>query len=83
MHTTEIHNHTSRQHTTARTPMHDANAKAQEPSGVEGAFRATCEAVLRLLRQNKESLMAVLEVRSHAHTDTDRCRHRHRQYRYT
>jgi phosphatidylinositol kinase/protein kinase (PI-3 family) len=29
---------------------------------VEGAFRVTCENVLRLLRANKESLMAVLEV---------------------
>lgn len=31
-------------------------------SGAEGNFRATCESVIRVLRQSKESLMAVLEA---------------------
>eukprot|EP01114_Cavostelium_apophysatum_P008931 TRINITY_DN21_c0_g1_i4.p1 TRINITY_DN21_c0_g1~~TRINITY_DN21_c0_g1_i4.p1 ORF type:complete len:850 (-),score=225.26 TRINITY_DN21_c0_g1_i4:63-2612(-) len=31
-------------------------------SGIEGNFRATCESVMRVLRENKESLMAVLEA---------------------
>jgi FKBP12-rapamycin complex-associated protein len=36
--------------------------KAMEVSGIEGNFRTTCEAVMTLLRDNKESLMAVLEA---------------------
>jgi len=31
-------------------------------SGIEGNFRSTCESVMRVLRENKESLMAVLEA---------------------
>ena len=31
-------------------------------SGIEGNFRTTCENVMRVLRENKESLMAVLEA---------------------
>jgi phosphatidylinositol kinase/protein kinase (PI-3 family) len=31
--------------------------KAMEVSGIEGNFRTTCEAVLQVLRQHKESLM--------------------------
>ncbi len=31
-------------------------------SGIEGNFRSTCEAVMRVMRENKESLMAVLEA---------------------
>lgn len=31
-------------------------------SGIEGTFRLTCENVMRVLRENKESLMAVLEA---------------------
>ena len=31
-------------------------------SGIEGTFRVTCENVMRVLRENKESLMAVLEA---------------------
>jgi FKBP12-rapamycin complex-associated protein len=31
--------------------------KAMEVSGIEGNFRTTCEAVLRVLRANKDSLM--------------------------
>jgi FKBP12-rapamycin complex-associated protein len=31
-------------------------------SGYEGTFRATCESVMSVLRENKESLMAVLEA---------------------
>mmetsp|Transcript_7922 Transcript_7922/g.11928 ORF Transcript_7922/g.11928 Transcript_7922/m.11928 type:complete len:2546 (+) Transcript_7922:104-7741(+) len=33
-----------------------------EVSGIEGIFRFTCEAVMRVLRDNKESVMAVLEA---------------------
>ncbi|KAJ1546804.1 phosphatidylinositol kinase- protein kinase tor1, partial [Cladochytrium tenue] len=33
-----------------------------EVSGIEGNFRITCENVMRVLRENKESLMAVLEA---------------------
>jgi len=35
---------------------------AMEVSGIEGNFRTTCENVMRVLRDNKESLMAVLEA---------------------
>jgi len=35
---------------------------AMEVSGIEGTFRLTCENVMRVLRDNKESLMAVLEA---------------------
>jgi FKBP12-rapamycin complex-associated protein len=35
---------------------------AMEVSGIEGTFRSTCEAVLRVLRKNKNSVMAVLEA---------------------
>jgi FKBP12-rapamycin complex-associated protein len=35
---------------------------AMEVSGVEGSFRITCEHVMRLLRNNSESLMAILEA---------------------
>ena len=35
---------------------------AMEVSGIEGNFRSTCEFVMRLLREHKESLMAVLEA---------------------
>lgn len=31
-------------------------------SGIEGTFRHTCESVMKVLRANKESLMAVLEA---------------------
>jgi hypothetical protein len=31
--------------------------KAMEVSGIEGNFRTTCEAVLRVLRTHKDSLM--------------------------
>jgi FKBP12-rapamycin complex-associated protein len=33
-----------------------------EVSNIEGSFRITCENVMRVLRDNKESLMAVLEA---------------------
>jgi FKBP12-rapamycin complex-associated protein len=36
-----------------------------EASGIEGSFRTTCENVMRVLRENKESLMAVLEAFVH------------------
>jgi FKBP12-rapamycin complex-associated protein len=35
---------------------------AMEVSNIEGSFRITCEHVMRVLRDNKESLMAVLEA---------------------
>ena len=39
---------------------------AMEVSNIEGSYRITCEAVMRVLRENKDSLMAVLEaVRYH------------------
>ncbi len=33
-----------------------------EASGIEGNYRNTCETVLKILRENKDSMMAVLEV---------------------
>ena len=39
---------------------------AMEVSNIEGSFRLTCQAVMRVLRDNKESLMAVLEAVSDA-----------------
>jgi FKBP12-rapamycin complex-associated protein len=38
---------------------------AMEVSGIEGNFRITCEHVMRVLRSNKDSLMAVLEAFIH------------------
>jgi len=38
---------------------------AMEVSGIEGNFRITCEAVMNVLRSNKDSLMAVLEAFVH------------------
>ncbi|KAE8453627.1 hypothetical protein EG329_009138 [Mollisiaceae sp. DMI_Dod_QoI] len=38
---------------------------AMEVSNIEGSFRITCENVMRILRDNKESLMAVLEAFIH------------------
>lgn len=35
---------------------------AMEVSGIEGSFRITCENVMRVLRANNESLMAILEA---------------------
>eukprot|EP00358_Blepharisma_japonicum_P001158 CAMPEP_0202951044 /NCGR_PEP_ID=MMETSP1395-20130829/28123_1 /ASSEMBLY_ACC=CAM_ASM_000871 /TAXON_ID=5961 /ORGANISM="Blepharisma japonicum, Strain Stock R1072" /LENGTH=178 /DNA_ID=CAMNT_0049657161 /DNA_START=1055 /DNA_END=1587 /DNA_ORIENTATION=- len=35
---------------------------AMEISGIEGNFRNTCEQVMTVLRQNRDSLMAMLEV---------------------
>ncbi|KAJ1971618.1 phosphatidylinositol kinase- protein kinase tor1, partial [Dimargaris xerosporica] len=35
---------------------------AMEMCGIEGTFRITCEHVMRVLRENKDSLMAVLEA---------------------
>lgn len=39
--------------------------KAMEVSGIEGSFRNTSENVMRVLRENKESVMAVLEAFVH------------------
>ena len=38
---------------------------AMEVSGIEGNFRSTCESVMRVLRDFRESLMAVLEAFVH------------------
>ncbi|RDL41871.1 ARM repeat-containing protein [Venustampulla echinocandica] len=38
---------------------------AMEVGNIEGSFRITCENVMRVLRDNKESLMAVLEAFIH------------------
>ena len=35
---------------------------AMEVTGIEGSYRTTCESVMRVLRHNKDSLMAVLEA---------------------
>lgn len=35
---------------------------AMEVTGIEGTYRITCEKVMRVLRNNKDSLMAVLEA---------------------
>lgn len=40
---------------------------AMEVSNIEGSFRITCEHVMRVLRDNKESVMAVLEAVSYKH----------------
>lgn len=38
--------------------------KAMEVSGIEGNFRSTCENVMQVLRSNKDSVMAMMEVRT-------------------
>ncbi|EXJ58070.1 FKBP12-rapamycin complex-associated protein [Cladophialophora yegresii CBS 114405] len=38
---------------------------AMEVSNIEGSFRITCENVMRVIRENKESLLAVLEAFIH------------------
>lgn len=38
--------------------------KAMEVSGIEGNFRFTCENVVQVLRANKDSVMAMMEVTS-------------------
>lgn len=36
--------------------------KALEACGIEGNYRNTCEMVMKVLRENKESMIAVLEA---------------------
>lgn len=36
---------------------------AMEASGIDGTFYITCERVMKVLRKNKDSLMAMLEAR--------------------
>jgi FKBP12-rapamycin complex-associated protein len=43
---------------------------AMEVSNIEGSYRTTCEHVMRVLRTNKESVMAVLEAVSLCHDST-------------
>jgi serine/threonine-protein kinase mTOR len=38
---------------------------AMEVSGIEGTFRITCERVMKVMRENRESLIAVLEAFVH------------------
>lgn len=38
--------------------------KAMEVSGIEGNFRFTCESVMQVLRTNKDSVMAMMEVQT-------------------
>jgi phosphatidylinositol kinase/protein kinase (PI-3 family) len=37
---------------------------AMEVSGIEGNFRSTCENVMQVLRTNKDSVMAMMEVQT-------------------
>lgn len=46
---------------------------AMEVSNIEGSYRITCEAVMRVLRENKDSLMAVLEAVSFLYTPPFPC----------
>lgn len=39
--------------------------KAMEVSGIEGTFRSTCEAVMHMLHNNRDSVMAMLEAFVH------------------
>jgi len=39
--------------------------KAMEVSGIEGNFRSSCEETMRVLRGNKESVIAMLEAFVH------------------
>ena len=39
--------------------------KAMEVSGIEGNFRSSCEETMRVLRANKESVIAMLEAFVH------------------
>jgi len=39
--------------------------RALEVSGIEGTFRITCENVMRVLRANKDSLLAILTAFVH------------------
>jgi phosphatidylinositol kinase/protein kinase (PI-3 family) len=43
-------------------PSHAHTHTHTQVSGIEGNFRSTCEAVMRVLRTHKESVMAVLEA---------------------
>lgn len=36
--------------------------KAMEASGIEGNYRITCNNVMRVVRENKDSVMAILEA---------------------
>ncbi|OAL49589.1 ARM repeat-containing protein [Pyrenochaeta sp. DS3sAY3a] len=49
---------------------------AMEVSNIEGSYRTTCEHVMRVLRSNKESVMAVLEAFIHDPLLTWRLGHR-------
>lgn len=42
--------------------MSFATYARKQVSGIEGSFRHTCEITMAVLRDNKESLMAVLEA---------------------
>jgi len=36
--------------------------KAMEVSGIEGNYRTTCENTMKVMRENKESLLAIMEA---------------------
>jgi len=40
----------------------DSFLSCTQVTGIEGNFRVTCNSVMRVLRENKDSLMAVLEA---------------------
>lgn len=56
---------------------------AMEVSNIEGSFRTTCEHVMRVLRDNKESVMAVLEAVSDHYFTAQSVRHHNYQWAET
>ena len=46
----------------SRHSFDDLTYIMQQVSGIEGSFRNTCEITMQVLRDNRESLMAVLEA---------------------
>lgn len=45
-----------------RGTVHHGTRRSAQVSGIEGTYRMTCESVMRVLRENKGSLMAMLEA---------------------
>ena len=54
---THVHTHTLTHHTS-----HTSHITHMQVTGIEGNFRQTCNNVMRVLRENKDSVMAVLEA---------------------
>ena len=62
IHTSHITHHThTHPHITHHTLTHSHITHTQV-TGIEGNFRQTCNNVMRVLRENKDSVMAVLEA---------------------